>query len=122
MAARWKSDLAALVLRLALATTFVIHGYYKLWIMEGDKWAPDLNPVLPSLVAWTELVGGLALAVGLLTRLAALGIGVVQVGAILLVTGQREFVHDLIPPGSHTGFVFTSIGFEYNFALLAMCV
>ncbi|HZY84177.1 MAG TPA: DoxX family protein [Gemmataceae bacterium] len=60
-------------------------------------------------VAWGELLGGIALLVGLLTRVAALGLIVIQAGAIWTVTGTQ-------------GFSLAQGGYEYNVALLAMCV
>jgi uncharacterized membrane protein YphA (DoxX/SURF4 family) len=61
-------------------------------------------------VAWGELVGGIALFFGFLTRLAGLGLMVIQVGAIYTVTGAKGF--SLAEGG----------GYEYNLALLAMCL
>jgi uncharacterized membrane protein YphA (DoxX/SURF4 family) len=63
-------------------------------------------------VAWGELAGGLALLLGVLTRLAALGLIIIQMGAIyFLVTFQRgSFVPE------------TGVGYEYNIALIAMCI
>ncbi len=61
-------------------------------------------------VAWGELLGGVALLIGLLTRLAALGLIIIQVGAIWTVTAMRGF--------SLAG----SGGYEYNLALIAMCL
>jgi uncharacterized membrane protein YphA (DoxX/SURF4 family) len=61
-------------------------------------------------VAWGELLGGFALLFGIVTRLVAVGLIVIQVGAILTVTAAR-------------GFSFASGGgYEYNIALIAMCV
>ena len=61
-------------------------------------------------VAWGELLGGVSLLVGLLTRLAALGLIVIQVGAIWTVTGLHGFS------------VTRGGGYEYNLALIAMCL
>ncbi len=61
-------------------------------------------------VAWGELLGGIALLVGILTRLAALGLIVIQVGAVWTVTGLHGFS------------VTRGGGYEYNIALIAMCV
>jgi uncharacterized membrane protein YphA (DoxX/SURF4 family) len=61
-------------------------------------------------VAWGELLGGIALLVGVLTRLAALGLIVIQVGAIWTVTGLQGFS------------VTRGGGYEYNIALIAMCL
>jgi uncharacterized membrane protein YphA (DoxX/SURF4 family) len=61
-------------------------------------------------VAWGELLGGIALLVGLLTRVAALGLIVIQIGAIATVTSGK-------------GFSFAAGGgYEYNIALIAMCL
>jgi uncharacterized membrane protein YphA (DoxX/SURF4 family) len=61
-------------------------------------------------VAWGELAGGVALLVGFLTRLAALGLAIIQIGAIWAVTASK-------------GFILTrGVGYEYNVALVAMCV
>jgi uncharacterized membrane protein YphA (DoxX/SURF4 family) len=61
-------------------------------------------------VAWGELAAGVALVVGFLTRLAALGMVVIQAGAVYTVTWAKGF--SLVNGG----------GYEYNLALLAMCV
>jgi uncharacterized membrane protein YphA (DoxX/SURF4 family) len=61
-------------------------------------------------VAWGELWAGIALVIGLLTRVAALAMIIIQIGAIATVTWGK-------------GFSFAEGGgFEYNLALLAMCL
>jgi uncharacterized membrane protein YphA (DoxX/SURF4 family) len=92
-------------------------AYAKLSSPEFVHQHPDtsvgllqLNSSVQLLVAWGELLGGIALLLGLLTRLAALGLIVIQVGAICTVTFQRGFA----PLGG--------AGYEYNVALIAMCV
>jgi uncharacterized membrane protein YphA (DoxX/SURF4 family) len=61
-------------------------------------------------VAWGEVIGGAALILGLLTRLAAFGEIIIQIGAIATVTMYRGF--------SFAG----GGGAEFNIALLAMCL
>jgi uncharacterized membrane protein YphA (DoxX/SURF4 family) len=61
-------------------------------------------------VAWGELLCGLAMLLGLFTRVAALGLIVIMAGAIYTVTGAQGF-------SSAAGG-----GYEYNLAILAMCV
>jgi uncharacterized membrane protein YphA (DoxX/SURF4 family) len=61
-------------------------------------------------VAWGELLGGAALLLGVLTRLAAVGLLIIQVGAILTVTAAKGFS------------VTAGGGAEYNVALIAMCL
>src|SRR5262245_24193106 len=123
MKTTWNDDMASVVLRLTLAVIFVSHGYLKLAITDGYKWAPNLPPLVANLVAWGEVIGGLALAVGLLSRLAAVGLGIIQLGAIAVVTSHREFIGDLIPKqASELGMTFSRVGYEYNTALVAMCI
>src|SRR5262249_38444310 len=100
-----------LLLRLALAVISIYHGW-DLVGGEGHNWGTSWNPSLPPVgqaaVAWGELIGGLALAVGFLTRLAAAGIAVIMIGAIATVHWPN-------------GFDLRHGGFEYNFAILVMC-
>jgi putative oxidoreductase len=116
-----KPTLAPLVLRLGLAFIFVFHGYVKITVGKGDEWNPDLEDWVQLTVAWGELAAGLALLVGLLTRVAALGIILDQIGAIALVTGRNFLQLENIKPGTH-GFNFRSAGFEYNFAIIVICL
>jgi len=111
--------LAPLVLRLGLAVIFIYHGLSKLgpdtrW---GTAWAGDLDlpPAVQAAVAWGEFLGGVALAIGFLARLAALGLIVIMVGAIALVHGQHGFaLYNPISP--------SDLGYEYNFALIVLCL
>src|SRR5581483_4231304 len=87
-------------------------------------WSPDLGipPVVQGVIAWVELGGGVMIALGAGTRPAALAIAAIQVGAIFLVTGQREFIAmKRLGPEMH-GYRFATVGWEDNFALLTMCV
>lgn len=121
---RIKSDLVPLLLRVCLGIIVLSHGYIKIQLAGGEDWNPDLHPTAAVAVAWGEMIGGLALIIGLLTRVAALGIAVIQVGAIIMVTSQRGLISvtDTVAPRLQPGMVFGSVGFEYNFALLTMCV
>src|SRR5262249_36502722 len=131
-----KNTIAPLVLRLGLAVIFLYHGGDKIvgparqlganWhrvgppqLVPGSKVLktvqPEGLPVPVQLaVAWGELVGGLALLVGFLTRIAAAGLAVIMVGAIVTVTGENGFSL-LNEEGKWQG------GFEYNFAILVLC-
>ncbi len=68
------------------------------------------HPGVQLAVAWGELACGLAMLFGLLTRLAALGLVVIMAGAIYIVTGAQGFSNA------------AGGGYEYNLAILAMCV
>ncbi len=99
-----------LLLRLGLAVVFVYHGLQLInadtgW---GTAWNPDLPPWQQMLVAYGELIGGIAVAFGFLTRLAALGLAVIMMGAIITVHWPT--------------FDITAGGFEYNFILIIVCL
>src|SRR5947209_14519970 len=100
-----KTSLASLVLRLGLAAIFIYHGQDKIFGL-GNEWgaawagkmvlkaheieAPSLQShAVQLLVAWGEFLGGIALALGLLTRLAALGEMIIQVGAVYRYPSHR---------------------------------
>jgi putative oxidoreductase len=107
-----KNMLAPLVLRLGLAVIFIHHGLGKInettnW---GTKWMGDKQPAhVQGAVAWGELIGGIAMSVGFLARLAGLGLAAIMGGAIYMVHGEK-------------GFDLSKGGYEYNFAIIIMCV
>lgn len=122
---KWENG-GLLLLRLALGVIFVMHGSQKvLGLFEGPGLLTTVQnfethlgipPLLGYAAALTELFGGLALIVGLFTRLAALGIGVtmgVALWKVHLVYGF--FMNWACDPGKKHGF-------EYNLALLAMAL
>jgi putative oxidoreductase len=111
--------LASFLLRLGLAAIFIFHGYLKISLDYGRGWDAELPEGTQMAVAWGELACGLAMLFGLLSRLAAIGIIVIQVGAISLYTWRYDFIHieynandpHRIPTGT-----------EYNCALIIMAL
>jgi putative oxidoreductase len=85
-------DAGLAVLRVVAGLIFAAHGGQKLCVFGlagvagafGGMGVPLAGIVGPA-VAFVEFFGGLALAVGLLTRLAGLGLATVMLGAIFLV-------------------------------------
>ena len=80
------------ILRVITGIVLAAHGYQKLFVygMAGvqgafTKMGAPMPMITGPLVALLEFFGGLALIVGLLTRLVALGLAVDMLGAILIV-------------------------------------
>jgi len=89
-----------LILRLTLALVMLPHGAQKTlgWFgghgfrdTMADFTKSGFPPALAFLAVMAEFLGPLGLAVGLLTRVAALGIAVVMLVAILTVHRQHGF-------------------------------
>ena len=110
-----KNVIVPLLLRLTLAAIFIFHGLSLVGGPEnqwGAAWMTSADaPAAPVqlAVAWGQLIGGIAMVFGFLTRLAALGLIAVMGGAIALV----HWPH---------GFDIRNNGFEYNFAIIMMCL
>lgn len=118
-----RDALTPLVLRCALASIFILHGYTKISLDGGANWdrmlSIDLPPAVCMTVAWGEFIGGIALLIGLLTRVAALGIATIMGGAIWTLSQHVGFI--VADIGTERGFRMSMVGYEYNVALLAIC-
>jgi putative oxidoreductase len=107
-------------LRLAVATIFIRHGAQKLFVF-GFAGVTDafthMGVPFPGLtgplIALLEFFGGLALVIGLLTRLVALGFVFDMLGAILLVqlkNGFSRYELEFLLLGSSLALVLTGAG------------
>jgi len=115
-------DASFTILRLVLGVVFFAHGAQKMlgWFggfgfhgTMGFFEHMGMPAPVALLVICTEFFGGLGLIVGLLTRIAALGIGVEMIVAIFMVHLQNGFFMNWA--GKQKG-----EGFEYH--LLAIAV
>ena len=102
-----------LIIRLVLGIIFVVHGADKVGhlaeTVESLSVGVGLPPWLAFLICAVEFLGGLGLVLGLFARFAALGIGMVMLGAVITVHAQH-------------GFFLQNHGYEYNLALIGMAI
>lgn len=95
-------DAGILLLRLAVAAIFLVHGINKLDGKMGQ---------FMLFIGIAETLGGAALIVGFLTQLAALGLAIIMLGAI-----YKKIVEWHVP--------FTAMdktGWEFDLLILASC-
>jgi putative oxidoreductase len=106
------SDLGLLVLRLAVGVVFIAHGWGD---ASQDGGAAtnianyrDAGIPLPELSAWfgayMQLVGGIVVLFGALTRIVSAGFAVVMAGALIFVHAGEPLV--MGQDGSGSGFAF----------------
>ena len=102
------ASVALLLLRLIVGTAFVIHGWGK--IQNPFSWMGPEAPVpgfLQFAAALSEFGGGIALALGFLTPIASLGIGITMAVAV--------YTHMIV---MRDPFVNTEGGGSYELALV----
>lgn len=107
-----QQQLGIAIIRIVTGAVFVMHGGQKLFVygFAGVTGAfTKMGIPMPGLtgpfIALLEFFGGFALVIGLLTRLAALGLAFDMLGAILLVHLAGGF--------------FLPAGYEFAFTLFA---
>jgi len=113
-------SLGLAALRVAVATIFIKHGAQKLFVFGFSgvtgaftQMGVPLPGVTGPFIALLEFFGGIALVIGLLTRLIALGFVCDMLGAILLVKLKSGFSHyelEFLLLGSSLALVLTGAG------------
>ena len=96
------SDFGLLALRLAIGAIFLYHCRSKL---------KNLGSFM-GFIGLAELAGGAAVALGFLTQLAAVGLGIIMIGAIYKKINEWK-----IPFSTQS-----NTGWEFDLMLLAGCV
>lgn len=107
-------NFALLVLRLVIAAIFLFAAYAKLAFWSA---APDgISLIMLNLIKFLSIVeplGAVALILGLFTRLAATGLGIIMIGAIAILYFTMGAVFFTGPQ---------AIGTDYNFLILTGCL
>lgn len=113
-------DLASLILRLSLGIMFTAHGLQKALGIFGGPGIEGFSAMLSKLgfapalfwaylAAYTELIGGLFLILGIFVRSSALSL-------LILISVAALRVH--IPKG----FFLSAGGFEYTLIIFSVCL
>ncbi len=105
-------DFGLLAVRLAAGAIFLAHGLQKkaMWKMAPSEQMPTNMLVIMRILSIAEPLGGLALLFGFLTPLAALGLGIIMIGAMYLkmFTWKTPFI------------AMNKMGWEYDLILLSV--
>ena len=122
---RTDDDIASTVLRLTLAIVFFPHGAQKVlgwWggngfsaTMEYFTGGAGMPWIIAFLVVMGEFLGPIGLAAGVLSRFAAFGIGLIMLGAIVMVHGEHGFFMNWF--GTQAG-----EGFEYHLLAIGLAI
>jgi putative oxidoreductase len=106
------SDEALLLMRLLVGVVFVSSGWRHVKDPVARAKSIGMSPGFTRFLGMAELAGGLGVALGVLTQLAALGLILIMLGAIQ----KKIFVW-------HTGFWGkASDGWHYDLLFVAMCL
>jgi uncharacterized membrane protein YphA (DoxX/SURF4 family) len=111
-----KVDLTSLVIRWGLAAVFLVHGYFKL--VQELPLRPELMSMTEqTVIGWAEMIIGVAMMIGLLSRIAALAGIAHQVAIINMVTGRLALAgFEMTPWGAD----YTRVGPEFNLVIIAL--
>jgi len=93
-----RTDLGLLLIRAATGVTFAAHGAQKVFVFGVGEVAKGfagmglpMAGVIAPMVAFGELLGGIALLAGFLTRIAGAGITIIMLGAMVHVHLKNGF-------------------------------
>jgi putative oxidoreductase len=114
------TDLVSLVLRVFLGVMFMGHGLQKAFGLFGGPGVKGFSEMLSGmgfapaifwayLAAYTELIGGLCLILGLFTRISAAWLLI-----FILIAALKVHISK--------GFFLSQGGFEYTFIIAGVCI
>lgn len=101
-------DIAFLLIRVALASVFIYHGFAKVTDMSGTAGMFEqmgFAPFWAYIVAWVELLGGILMLLGVRVR---------EVGVLFAIIMIVAIVRVHLP----NGFNFMDNGYEFQLVLL----
>ncbi len=101
------ADTGMFLIRLALGLVFIAQGWNKIQMMDGTVSffaSLGIASFFAYLVSWIELLGGIAMILGVWTKWAGILLACVMAGAIWYVTGGMGFM--------------AAGGYAYNLTLL----
>ncbi len=103
-------DWSLLLLRVVIAVIFIYHG--------SMKWPLNTESPLFMILAIAEPLGGLAMLLGILTRWAGLGLGIIMLGAMYAkMTGFWQGAFDFAGTFAGSG----GTGWEFDLMIFAGC-
>jgi len=104
-------DWGLLALRVAVGAIFLIHGTQKwaMWKMQPSEQMPAGMLWLMKFLSIAEPLGAIAVLTGFLTQLAAVGLGIIMIGAIVLKKTMMK-----VPFAAQD-----KTGWEFDFIILA---
>lgn len=122
----WGNTYGLVPLRLALGVIFTAHGLQKVFGLFGGNGLSatvaafhehlGIPPFLAYIAIFTELIGGVCVLIGFMTRWASLGLAIVMLVAIFHVHLANGF---FLNSGNIPG---VGNGIEYTVALLGMAL
>lgn len=107
------ADVGLLGLRFAVGAVFLVHGLQKraMWKMQPSEQLKKPMIAILRLLSVCEPLGAIAMFTGFLTQLAALGLGIIMLGAMNL---KARVMKKKFSEGS-------VVGWEFDFMIFGAC-
>ncbi|TSC96917.1 MAG: putative oxidoreductase [Candidatus Peregrinibacteria bacterium Greene1014_49] len=113
---RTSDSWSLLIVRVTVGGVILVHGLQKLGVIGDGNWSGTMGfltgmgipSIVAALVILGESVGAASLILGFLSRFCALGIGIIMLGAIMLVHAKN-------------GFSAGNGGYEMHLLIIGMC-